>query len=66
MTEKPTPRQADLYEAEEVAAEFLLHEGEAALDDRCDTPVWFSLNDSRPLASNRAGPRGARARVTGR
>jgi hypothetical protein len=41
MTEKPMP-EADLYEAEEIAAEYLLHAGEVALGDRCDELDRFS------------------------
>ncbi len=41
MTEKPMP-EADLYEAEEIAAEYLLHAGEVALGDSCDELDRFS------------------------
>ena len=36
MTEKPMAPEAGLYEAEEIAAEWLIEQGEVALEDRCD------------------------------
>jgi hypothetical protein len=42
MTEKPTTPEADLYEAEEIAAERLIEQGEVAPGDSCDELDRFS------------------------